>query len=378
MFKMTTTKRMTTALRVEMADKLLEANSVKIPDSKGIAVFSGRANIPLAQKVCDLLQVPLNIGIVEFGDGEFKAKLQINVRGRHVFIIQSTNPPAENWLELYFMIDAARRASADKITVIMPYTGFSRQERKDESRVSISFKVMLRQIEQARATRIVACDLHAAASQGFVDIPFDNLFVPPFLLAPFADFFAPSAVYDTCLVTDLGYSKIADVYADLLGCELVLARKKRKGPDELDDRIILVGEVKKRAIFIDDIASTFGTANKIGRAVKEAGAEYLAAAMVHPILSENPQNPAKDVISNLKNSPFEDFIFADTVLVNQEKRRRIETAISSKSPPGRIYIVSCARLLARTIQEIYKGGSVSDIFEDNKRQLRELKDLIVL
>ncbi|MEW6408317.1 MAG: ribose-phosphate diphosphokinase [Patescibacteria group bacterium] len=378
MSEMMIMERMTTALRVEMAYNLLEANLVKISDFERIAVFSGRANIPLAQEVCDLLQIPLNIGIVEFSDGEFKAKLQINVRGRHVFIIQPTNPPAENWLELYFMIDAARRASADKITVIMPYAGFSRQERKDEPRVSISFKVMLRQIEQAGATRIVACDLHAAASQGFVDIPFDNLFVPPFLLAPFANFFAPNTVCDTCLVTDLGYSKIADVYADLLGCELVLARKKRKGPDELEDRIILVGEVKKRAIFIDDIASTFGTANRIGRAIRKAGAEYLAAVMVHPLLSENPQNPAKDVISNSKNSPFEDFVFANTVLIDQEKIRRIEKAIFSKSPRGRIYIVSCARLLAKTIQEIYERGSVSDIFEDNKRQLRELKNLIVL
>jgi ribose-phosphate pyrophosphokinase len=337
-------------------------NSLK---KDGVVVFSGNANLPLAEVICAKLGVPLGkTKVTRFADGEVKVNLEENVRKKEVFIIQSTNPPAESWDELCFLIDAARRASAREITAVIPYCGYSRQERKDEPHTSISLKLKLDQVAAAGANRIVACDLHAAATQGFVNIPFDNLFATPLLLENFASFLQDKE--NTCLVTDLGYGKVVGVYAKKLDLELVIARKIRITAQQntLAEKIELIGKIKKNAIFLDDIADTFGTANMIGRALKTAGAEFLAAAMIHGVLSSSG-DPKKDAAINIYNSPFEKIILTDTINI-QEKTE----AINRKN--SKIEIITVDALIAQAIKEIYEGGSVSQIFERGIERVKNL------
>lgn len=340
---------------------------LKIKNPEKIAIFSGNANRPLAEAICANLAIPLGKAkVTRFADGEVKVNLEENVRKKEVFIIQSTNPPAENWDELCFLIDAARRASASQITTVVPYCGYSRQERKDEPHVSISLKVKLDQVVAAGANRIVTCDLHSGASQGFINIPFDNLFATPLLLEKSTDLLKDFE--NACLITDLGYGKIAGVYAKKLGLELVIARKVRpvNAENELEDKIELVGNIKKKALFIDDIGDTFKTAKKIGNEAKKAGAEFLAAALIHGVFSRN-KNPENDAVSNITTSPFEKIVITDSINVPNETKSQINDILHE------IKVVSLDRLLASAIKEIYEGGSVSRIFE---RDLNNLKGLI--
>lgn len=335
---------------------------------KDLVIFSGNSNRVLAEAICKELDLPLGKAKVSrFADGEVRVQLLENVRKKEVFIIQSTQPPAEHWDELCFMIDAARRGSAKEITAVIPYCGYSRQERKDQPRVSISLKVKLDQVVAAGANRIILVDIHAPATQGFVNIPCDNLFAAPLLLARLKSLFTEENRQNTCFVTDLGYSKVAGVYAKKLGCELVIARKTRvlSSEDELEERIDLIGKIKPTCIFIDDLTSTFRTARYVGQALKAKEAEKLIAVITHPLLSHNPDNEEKDAIFNIARSPFNELIFSDSVPL--PVNLRLEGVIAET----KIEVISLAPLLASAIKEVNTGGSISGIFDKNMKQLSD-------
>jgi len=308
-----------------------------------IRVFSGNANIPLAQKMCEKLGVTLGkANVTTFSDGETRVEINENVRGMDVFIIQSTCTPVNSTLmELLIMIDAMKRASADRITAVVPYYGYARQDRKVAPRAPISAKLVADLITTAGAQRLLAMDLHAGQIQGFFNIPVDNLFATPVLI----DYMKRKYQDDTVVVSpDTGGVERARAFGKRLGASLAIIDKRREGPNEAQVMNI-IGNIKgKRVIILDDMVDTAGTVVQAAGALMDAGALEVSICCTHPVLS----GPA---IDRIENSNIKEFIVTDTIPLS-EKAANCE----------RIKVLSVSGLLSEAVRRIYYDDSVSSLF----------------
>src|SRR5450755_4313006 len=242
-------------------------------------IFSGSANRELAQRICDCIGVPLGQATISsFPDGETYIKIDENIRGRDVFIVQPTCPPTnEHLMELLIMVDAARRASADRITAVIPFFGYARQDRKDRPRVPITAKLVANILVAAGVNRVLTMDLHAQQIQGFFDIPVDHLYARPVMLR----YLHTKKNLEPLVVCspDVGGLKMAEAYAQALGVGLATVAKRRKSDTEVDP-IYLIGEVKDMNVFlVDDLTSTAGTLTSAARICKENGAREVFAGV---------------------------------------------------------------------------------------------------
>ncbi|MFZ2324483.1 MAG: ribose-phosphate pyrophosphokinase [Ignavibacteriaceae bacterium] len=306
-------------------------------------VFAGGSNAPLANNIAEEIGISLgSLELKRFSDGEIWAKYGENIRGREVFLIQSTNPPAENLLELLIMIDAARRASAKKITAVIPYFGYARQDRKDQPRVSITAKLMANLITTAGADRVMTMDLHASQIQGFFDIPVDHLYGSSIFLDHLNNLSDNLAVVSP----DVGGIKIARAYAKMLHSGLIVIDKRRP-KQNLAEIMNIIGEVEgKDILLVDDLIDTAGTFVGAAKALKAKGARQIFGAVTHPLLS----GPAFERI----NSGEVDKLFVtDTI--------NFDPNLSDK-----IKILTAAPLFAEAILRIFNNESISSLFNIDK------------
>jgi len=307
-------------------------------------LFTGRANPELAGKISDYLGTPLGaVNIEPFPDGEIFVKIEEDVRGRDVFIIQPTcQPVSESLVELLVFIDCARRASAERITAVMPYFGYARQDRKDEGRVPISAKLAANVITTAGADRVLVMDLHAAQIQGFFDIPVDNLLAEPVLSGHLSQLGLENLVL---VSPDVGNTKRARAYADRLGGDLAIITKQRVSGKEVEvDRII--GEVRgKTVLMMDDMITTAGTVCSAARLCMDKGAEKVYVGATHAVLA----GPA---VERLKDAPIVEVVVTDTIPVSRQKRDAI----------GKLEVLSVAALMGEAIHRIHNDESVSSLF----------------
>lgn len=306
-----------------------------------ISIFAGRSNPALAQRIAGAYGKELgDLTIRNFSDGEIYVKYEESIRGSDLFLIQSTTPPADNWLELLMLIDAARRASATRITAVIPYFGYARQERKDQPRVSIASKLYANMLTTAGVDRILTMDLHAAQIQGFFDIPVDHLYGS----VVFAEYFRKLDVSNLVVVSpDVGSLKRARAYAKRLDTDLALVDKRRTDHNE-SEVMNVIGEVEgHNVLLIDDMIDTAGTLCGAARALKDAGALDILAACTHPILS----GPAYE---RIENSPIRKLVVTDTIPLTRTS--------------DRIEVISVAGIFADAIRRIYTNESISTLFVD--------------
>ena len=310
----------------------------------GLKIFSGRSNRPLAEKICDYLGLAIGRAHVEnFPDSELIVKLVDDVRGRDAFVIQSTCAPVnENLMELLTFIDCLRRASARRVTAVIPYFGYARQDRKDEGRVPITAKLVSNLIATAGADRVLAIDLHAAQIQGFFDIPVDHLLAEPVILEYLKSLDVKDPVF---LSPDVGNVKRSRSYAERLGSDLAIIDKRRISGSEAKVQTI-IGSVKGRdVIMIDDMIATAGTITQAAAAVKKEGARSIRVAATHPVLC----GPA---VERLCAAPLDEIVVTDTIQVCEQVR---------KSLPN-LKVLSVAPLFGEAIRRIHRNESVSILF----------------
>jgi ribose-phosphate pyrophosphokinase len=308
-----------------------------------MSLFAGRANLPLAEEICTYLNIQLGSAVVKtFSDGEVMVEIGENVRGKDVFVLQPTCTPVNhNLMELLIMIDALRRASARRITAVIPYYGYARQDRKVAPRVPISAKLVADLITAAGARRVLAMDLHAGQIQGFFNIPVDHLFAAPVLLAHIRDHFQNNIVM---VSPDAGGVERARAYARRLDADLAIIDKRREGPNEAR-AMHIIGEVAGRnAVILDDMVDTAGTLTEAAGALAKAGAKKIYAAATHPVLS----GPA---IERISHSPIDQLIVTNTVPLSEAARTC-----------GRITQLSVSTLLGEAIRRIHEEDSVSSLF----------------
>jgi ribose-phosphate pyrophosphokinase len=302
-------------------------------------VFSCRASKHLAERIVKELGIELGkSSVTEFRDGEFQPAFDESVRGDMVFIIQSTNPPADNLFELLLMIDAAKRASAYKVIAVIPYYGFARQDRKDRPRVSIGAKLSSDLLGTAGVDRIITMDLHADQIQGFFNVPVDHLFGSA-IFAPYIEKLKLENL--TVSAPDMGGSKRANAYSRHLQSEMVLCYKLRKKPNVIEEMSI-IGEVDDRnVVIIDDMVDTAGTLVLAAQKMKEKGARSIRAFATHPILSGN-------AIERIDQSPITELVVTDSVpFINKSDK---------------IKVLSIAEIFANTIQAVNNNESISTNF----------------
>ena len=312
-------------------------------NNKEILVFSGNANPELAKRICGYLKVPLgNAQVDRFNDGEIRIRIAEDVRGRDVFIVQPTcNPVNDNLMELLILTDAIRRSSARRITAVMPYYGYSRQDRKDRPRVPITAKLVANLITVAGANRVLTMDLHAGQIQGFFDIPLDNLFAVNTFMRYFEKMHLPNLVV---VSPDVGGMKMARAYAKKFKAGLAVVDKRRINDKEAEVMNIM-GEVRgKNVCLIDDLVATAGTLVEAVAALKNAGAKKIFAAATHAVLS----GPA---IERIENSALEELIVTDTIPIPKEKMI------------PRIKVLSVGPLLGQAIERIHYEKSISTLFD---------------
>ena len=309
-----------------------------------LKIFSGSSNVPLAERIANKIGIPLgSVALKRFSDGEIWVKYRENIRGSEIFIIQSTNPPAENLMELLIMVDAAKRASAKKITAVIPYFGYARQDRKDQPRVSITSKLIANLITVAGADRVMTMDLHASQIQCFFDIPFDHLYGSSIFSSKFKN------ESDNLVVVspDVGGIKMARSYAKKLSASLVVIDKRRPKPN-FTEVVNIIGSVEnKNVLLVDDLIDTAGTFSNAIIALKEKGALDIYGAVTHPLLS----GPA---IERLKNSELKQLYVSDTISLDPDMLT------------DKISILSAADLFAEAIKRTYKNESISSLFDIDK------------
>ena len=307
-----------------------------------LLIFSGTANEPLAQEICSHLQLPLGRAkIKKFSDGEISVKLEDNVRGRDVFVIQPTTSPAnDNIMELLLMLDALRRASAYRVTAVIPYYGYGRQDRKPEPRVPISARVVADLIESMRPDRLLTMDLHADQIQGFFHLPVDHLYAAPV----FVDYFRNKQLPDPVVVSpDSGGVERARFLARQINAGLAIIDKRRPQAN-VAEIMNVIGDVDgKSCILYDDMIDTGGTISKAADALKANGAKSVSACATHAVLS----GPAVD---RLRDSVLEEILFSNSILLPEEKKL------------DKIKILSVAALAAEAIRRIHNEESVSSLF----------------
>ena len=309
-----------------------------------LKIFSGRSNPLLASKIANSAGCELGaISIKTFSDGEIWVKYEENIRGCDVFLVQSTNGPAENILELILMADAAVRASASSVSIIMPYFGYGRQDRKDQPRVPISSRVMIDIITSMGADRIVTMDLHSTQIQGFTRIPFDHLYSRMVLLETIKSMgFNPEK--SVVLAPDVGSAAISQAYAKRLGMHFALIDKRRYAPNKAKVSH-LIGELDNMdVLIIDDMIDTAGTTVSAANAAIDKGAKSISAIATHGVLS----GPA---INRLESSPIKNIVVTDTILISEEKKL------------DNMKIVTVADVFGAAINRIHNGESVSSLFE---------------
>ncbi len=308
-----------------------------------IRIFSGNSNLPLAKKICKILGVPLGkANVTTFSDGETRVEINENVRGMDVFIIQSTCPPVnDNCMELLILTDAMKRASADRITAVIPYYGYARQDRKVLPRAPITAKLVADLITTAGANRVLSMDLHAGQIQGFFNIPVDNLFATPVLL----DYIRKNYQDNMVVVSpDAGGVERARAFGKRLGANLAIIDKRREGPNE-SQLMNIIGDVKgKKTVILDDLIDTAGTVVQAAEALGDAGATDVSVCCTHPVLS----GPA---IDRINDSNIKEVIVTDTIPLH-------EKAKSCKQ----INVLSVSELLSEAVKRIYYNDSVSSLF----------------
>jgi ribose-phosphate pyrophosphokinase len=307
-----------------------------------VKIFSGTANEPLARAICKSIGCELGkCDIKPFPDGETFVKIEENVRGEEVFIIQPTSPPTNhNLMELFIMIDALRRASAKRITAVMPFYGYARQDRKDQPRVPITAKLIANLLVASGANRLLTIDLHAQQIQGFFDIPVDHLYAAPVMY----DYLRRKNLKDLVVVSpDVGGLKMAHAYAQVLGAGLAIVAKRRKSASDVE-AMAVIGEIKgKNILLVDDLTETAGTLTQAAALLKKKGAKNILACVSHAILGEIG-------IERLRKSVIDELITTDTV---------------QRSPIDGVKIVtlSVAGLLGEAIKRIHSNSSVNSLFE---------------
>lgn len=306
-----------------------------------LAIFSGRSNVALARAIADQHGTELGgLTIKNFSDGELYVKFQESIRGKDIFLIQSTPPPSENIMELLLLIDAAKRASADRVTAVIPYFGYARQDRKDQPRVSIASKLMANILTEAGADRVLTMDLHAPQIQGFFDVPLDHLYAS----RVFIDYFTEHTIDNLVVVApDVGSLKMARAYSKKLGAGLAFIDKRRP-KQNVAEVMNIIGEIEgKNILMVDDLIDTAGTITNAAAALKSRGALSVTAACTHPILS----GPA---YQRMEDSPIDTLLVTDTVPLQK--------------PSNKIKVLSVAGIFAEAIQRIHTEDTISSLFDD--------------
>ena len=309
-----------------------------------VKIFAGNSNPPLAEEITRYLEVPMGKALVEtFSDGESKVEIKENVRGADVFVLQSTSAPGNNNLmELLLMLDAFKRASAKRITAVIPYYGYARQDRKVVPRVPISAKLIADLITTAGASRMLTLDLHSGQIQGFFNIPVDNLYATPVLLQHLRKQLNHNEV--TIVSPDAGGVERARAIAARLDASLAIIDKRRVGPNVAAEMNI-IGEVKDQvAILLDDMVDTAGTLTMAADALKREGAKKIIGCCTHPVLS----GPA---IQRIEESPLEELIVTNTIPLGAEARRC-----------NKIKVLSVAHLIGEAIRRTHEEESISSLF----------------
>lgn len=302
----------------------------------GFLVFSGTKTRYLSEKICQDLGCPLgNLVITYFADGEFVVSFEESIRGRDVYLVQSTFPSADNLMELLLMIDAAKRASAKTINAVIPYFGWARQDRKDKPRVSIGAKLVADMLSAAGIHRLVTMDLHADQEQGFFNVPVDHLYAS----TVFLDWIQSLNLKNLCIASpDVGGSKRASAYAKYLDCPLVLCHKTRKKANVVG-HMQIIGDVRDMdVILIDDIVDTAGTITKAAHLIMESGAHSVRAMASHCIMS----GPADERVDA---SPLVEIVFTDT--------------IPYRGKSSKVKQLSCSKVFAETIRRVQENESIS-------------------
>ena len=309
---------------------------------RGFKLLSGSANCALAEEIARNLNIELcKVTTSRFADGEIFVRIDENIRGHDVFIVQPTNPPAENVLELLLLIDAARRASAARVTCVMPYYGYSRQDRKDQPRVAIGAKLMANLIQVAGADRVLGIDFHQHQLQGFFDVPVDHLYAMPV----FVSHYRRKQLKDLVVVApDAGSAKMARGFAKRLNATFAIIDKRRPAAN-VAEVVNVVGEVADRDVLIpDDMIDTAGTVSEASRALKALGARDIYVCATHAQLS----GPA---VERLKSAPIEEVAVTDTVSITPDRRF------------DRLKVLSVGELLSKAIRYTHSEQSVSSLFD---------------
>ena len=305
-------------------------------------IFSGTANQPLAKAICKSIGMELGLCTIKpFPDGETFVKIEENVRGEEVFIVQPTSPPTNHHLmELFIMMDALRRSSAARITAVLPFYGYARQDRKDQPRVPITAKLVANLLVASGADRILTVDLHAQQIQGFFDIPVDHLYAAPVMY----DYLKKKRLTDLVVVSpDTGGLKMAHAYSQVLKSGLAIVAKRRKSPTEVESMAV-IGDIEgKNVLLVDDLTETAGTITAAAALLKEKGARQIIACVSHAILNDTG-------IERLRKSMIDELITTDTV-----QRPAIDGV--------KITTLSVAGLLGEAIKRINSNSSVTSLFE---------------
>ena len=311
--------------------------------SRELRVFSGSAHAALGESIARHLGVPLGRAhLARFSDGEIWFQIQDNVRGADVFVIQPTSPPVnENLMELLVMLDAFKRSSASRITAVLPYYGYARQDRKDKPRVPISAKLVADLLSAAGADRVLTMDLHASQIQGFFNFPVDHLFAAPVII----DYVSRLKLQRLTIVSpDAGGVERARAYAKRLEASLAIVDKRRDSPNVAEVHHV-VGDVEGRtALVVDDIVDTGGTLGKVAEALKAAGAREVLASCSHGVLSGQ-------AMAKIEQAPLSKLIVTDSIPPAPEERRS-----------GKIVVLSIAELMAKAIRNIHEEASVTSLF----------------
>src|SRR3972149_3188207 len=310
---------------------------------KELLLFSGRANIPLVEEICKYLRIPLGkSNIYDFPDGEIGIKITENVRGRDVFVVQPTCEPVnKNLMELLIMIDALKRSSAERITAVIPYYGYARQDRKAEPRVPITSKLVADLVTAAGTNRVLAIDLHAGQIQGFFNLPVDHLYAAPIQI----EYIKRKRLKDLVIVSpDAGGVERARAFAKKLNTSLAIIDKRRDKPG-VAKVMNIIGDIRgKRAMIVDDMIDTAGTLIEATNALLKNGVREVYACCTHPVLSE----PA---VERINKSPLKEVIVSNTIPLSDKQKRC-----------NKIIILSISKLLGEAIKRIHTATSVSSLF----------------
>ena len=312
-------------------------------EGKGIAVFAGNSNPDLANKICDYLDLPLGgAKVATFSDGEIQIEINENVRAKYVFVIQSTCAPVnDNLMELLLMIDAFKRSSARRITAVLPYFGYARQDKKVAPRVPISAKLVADMLTLAGAQRVITMDLHAGQIQGFFDIPVDNIFAAPVLIDHIRNNFDDNLAI---VSPDAGGVERARAFAKRLNADLAIIDKRRSEPNQAKAMAVIGDVTEKIVVILDDMADTAGTLTEAVEAIQSAGAKEIHAYCAHAVLS----GPAIDRITT---SSLKSLVVTDTIPLKDKA-----------SACGKIVVLSISDLVGEAIIRSYRGDSVTSLF----------------